>query len=390
VESRIVEANGVKVGLFGLTIDIAKPEYVLSFREPVEEARRLSGDLRRQGAEVVVAVTHLTLDQDKGILDILGDEGPDLIIGGHEHKRQSYKRGRHRVIKADADAVSAAIVRITLKWDPDRLKWVPQASEEPTYRDLGGDRPPPDEEVNRAVQEWNDRFDMEFCLPRGNPVNCLDEEIGRTEVTLVAEEEQIRSCETNFGNWIADKALAAFTDQKAQGAIINAGSLRLNQNIPQGPILRRDLEELIQYDNKLRLIEVNGTTLRDIARNAIDGWPGNGRWLQVSGLLFHVDPRNPFGSRLELRDQNGSSREIKPDEKVRIVVTDFMLDEKGNQDGYKMLRATQVVAESPDKKLMDILREALKPSKEPGSNGINPGRTGSIHFVPGVETPCEG
>ena len=90
-------------------------------------------------------------------------------------------------------------------------------------------------------------------------MNCLDEEIGRTEVTLEAEEEQIRSCETNFGNWIADQALDAFRDWGAQGAIINAGSLRLNQNIPQGPILRRDLEELIQYDNKLRLIEVKGT-----------------------------------------------------------------------------------------------------------------------------------
>ena len=110
----IVEIGGIRVGLFGLTTGIKKPAYVAMIADPVETARHHCDALRRAGAEVVVALTHLSVNQDKGILRRLGAAGPDLIIGGHEHTRLAAQvRGRW-VINADSDAVTATVARVRL------------------------------------------------------------------------------------------------------------------------------------------------------------------------------------------------------------------------------------------------------------------------------------
>jgi 2',3'-cyclic-nucleotide 2'-phosphodiesterase (5'-nucleotidase family) len=85
VDSVIQESGGIKVGVFSLTTDDTRPEYVAEFAEPEITARRMTAQLRQQGAEVVVALTHLPIDEDIAVLRKLGADGPDLIIGGHEH-----------------------------------------------------------------------------------------------------------------------------------------------------------------------------------------------------------------------------------------------------------------------------------------------------------------
>ena len=64
---------------------------------------------------------------------------------------------------------------------------------------------------------------------------------------LRPEETEIRRYETNLGNWVADQARQLFPE--ANMALINAGSLRLNQDIPAGPIRVRSLEELFAFPN---------------------------------------------------------------------------------------------------------------------------------------------
>ena len=91
MSSRIVESGGVRVGIFGLTTDkksANKIAYVDAFMDPIRIAREQTKLLREQGAELVIALTHLSLGKDREILEKLGDKGPHLIIGGHEHQRQ--------------------------------------------------------------------------------------------------------------------------------------------------------------------------------------------------------------------------------------------------------------------------------------------------------------
>lgn len=52
-------------------------------------AKTYTAALRSEGAQVVIALTHLTVEQDFSLLESLGDKGPDVIFGGHEHNEQT-------------------------------------------------------------------------------------------------------------------------------------------------------------------------------------------------------------------------------------------------------------------------------------------------------------
>ncbi len=156
VPRKIVESGGIKVGLFGLTIDTTVPAYA-TIGDFTAAARRLTAELRAEGAEVVVGLTHLDLDQDTSILRTLGDEGPDLILGGHEHTIQLESVGERWVCKADADAASACVVRITA--DVSGKVRVG----EPEHRPLGGTEPPPDPALECVARHWLALHEQKFC-----------------------------------------------------------------------------------------------------------------------------------------------------------------------------------------------------------------------------------
>lgn len=262
----LVESGGIRIGLFSLTTDVKHPAYVETFEEPIQVARRLTALLRQQGAEVVVALTHLPASRDLALLRTLGAQGPDLIIGGHDHERQVHLAGGHRqVIKADADARSAGVVRIYLDANGG-------IGIEPEFRILDAGVMP-DPILEARVGEWARRFDLETCTGRGEPAGCLDQPLGRTRVALVAEELEIRRFETNLGNFVADQALAAFAERGAQIAFVNSGSLRLNQDMPAGTRLTQShLLDLFAYPSPLVLIRLDGATLQRIAERSIQQW----------------------------------------------------------------------------------------------------------------------
>ena len=57
--SIMLDLDGTKVGVFGLTTDINTPVYVRKDTDYAEVARRMSSELRAQGAHYVLALTHL-------------------------------------------------------------------------------------------------------------------------------------------------------------------------------------------------------------------------------------------------------------------------------------------------------------------------------------------
>jgi 5'-nucleotidase len=381
VDSKVVRVGGVSVGLFGLTTNIKVPDYILRIDEPIEVARSLSRLLRAQGAEVVIAVTHLPLSEDKRLLQELGADGPDLIIGGHEHTRQIAEVGGRIVIKADADAVSASVVEVGFN-----------TQGKPTfahhYLELQDATPSPDPLMAARVDDWMARHARAFCKLQKppEPPACLDDLLAHAAVELVAEEIEIRSYETNFGNWIADQALAAFRAEGAQVAFVNGGSLRLNQNIGAGqPVTRRDLEELLAFPTDLRLIKIDGALLKAVAQNAAQGWPGNGRWLQIAGFAFRHDRESGTADNVTLLTADGALP-IDNAQPILAVTGTYLLDTNGDQDGYKMLNMQQVVLGShDDRTLKQLVLEGLKAS---GGNGIQPRLEGRICSADRPHQPC--
>lgn len=392
VDSVLLDSGGVRVGVFSHTIGSKHPDYVDAFADPVATARRLSAELRDQGAELVIALTHQRMADDVALLEALGDAGPDLIIGGHEHNRQCRLVDGRLVIKADADLRTVAVVRVTPRpAGPPRVAFHYRALEDapvpgaplepgrhcaadavaaPPVRAAGAVAAEPG--MQARVQGWLSRFDREYCQDRELPPGCLAEPLGRTRVALVGEELEIRRFETNLGNWIADRARAAFAGQGAQIALLNSGGLRLNQDIPAGTALtRRHVDEILAYPTPLRLIRIDGTLLRQVLAHAVEDWTGNGWWLQVSGLAFRHDPAAGTAADLTLLGPDGP-RPIGPDQTLLVVVNEFLL----GGDGYNMLKAGQVVAGSPTDR--DLRRELIEALKTVGEGGIAPTVEGRI------------
>ena len=86
--------------------------------------------------------------------------------------------------------------------------------------------------------------------------------------------------------------MSEFEGQGVQAAIINAGALRLNQDVPADvEVPRRVVEELFGFPMAPILVEVTGKQLKDYLTGSVAYWPGDGMWNQVSGIAFRHDAK---------------------------------------------------------------------------------------------------
>jgi 2',3'-cyclic-nucleotide 2'-phosphodiesterase (5'-nucleotidase family) len=376
----LVESGGIAIGIFGDTIP-TDAQYA-EFADPIETARALTADLRAQGAEVVVGLTHLNAADDRKLLEILGDAGPDLIVGGHDHEKmviQAGPAGKRLALKADADARTVSVIRLSL----DRNGRLDVAHD---FRTLSGVNPKPDPDTLSLVGDWQAKHEQEFCAQAKASPGCLGELYGSTRTLLEAEETKIRRQETSLGDWVADLMKKEMEPCGAQVAFINSGSLRLNQDLPAGTrITRRHVEELFGYETPLRLVRIDGATLQQVAEQSLRAWPGSGSWLQISGFAWVHDTQGKTATGLTLLTPQGP-RPVRPDEEILAAVDDYLVNpEIGDQDGYVMLQPSRIVggcaADGHDlKKVVETALRAAQPQ------GIAPRVEGRI-CQPG-QSPC--
>jgi 2',3'-cyclic-nucleotide 2'-phosphodiesterase (5'-nucleotidase family) len=372
--TKIVESGGVRVGIFGLTTD-KKPAneiaYVDEFLNPVRVAEDQTKLLRAQGAEVVIALTHLALEKDREILEKLRERGPNLIIGGHEHQRHHVEIAGRWILKADADARTATVARIKMIGPRPFVSF--------GYRFLERDHFTPDIEMQKQVVQVLREHEDWFCLEHHEVAGCLHQRVGETAVPLIGEELEIRSYETNLGNWVADQVRAVAED--ADIAFINSGSLRANQNIPPGPITKRDLEELLPYNTELVQVALDKEQLDAVLERATEGWSGKGQWLQISGFAFQHDPNKPEGHRVDavVLLQNGKMMKL-PARPLQAITYKFLIE---GGDGYDMLKPLKWVPIA--RPLKERLYQILLASKEP----IQPKVDGRICNLAEIDNrPC--
>lgn len=332
--NKIMTLDGIKIGLFGISTDIKTPDYAKIGTNYKAIAAGQTEYLKSKGADLVIALTHLSLDEDKAILS-LGHDGPDVIFGGHEHDSKIVQQGGRYIIKADADALTASVTKITLNKFGKLLL-------EPSIVPLN-ETVMPDTVVQGAVDQWKVNYSNAICDLKGSEGGCGSKVLGKTDVELIGVEKRIRRYETNLGNWLADVALNEFDAQGAQIAFLNSGGIRLNQNIPSGSDLTdQHLDDLLPFDTELVLLEISGEELKQVVGRAIQGWEGNGWWLQISGFAFTHDSRNGVASNIRIRE-NDKYRKLKPGERIRAVTTAYLVDRETNQDGYTFLGPEHVV-----------------------------------------------
>ena len=255
--------NGIDVGIMGLLYPLKK-SYVQS-TDPISAARDSMAALRDDGADVVVAVTHQDMPDD--VKMVQGVPGIDVVVGGHDHLFMQRQSGGTWIAKADADAKSVIV------WDVavprfGRVTATP-------LRFVLDSTVAKDPVVDLEVQRWMSELSAKLG---GN------ETLGTTKNLLEGVEPAVRGRETALGNLLAD---VAREQMQTDVGLINGGSIRINDNIPPGPITKYDMEGIFYYTNTLVGFSVTGEQLLDLLRNSVSrADSGDGRFLQVSGLTF--------------------------------------------------------------------------------------------------------
>src|SRR5215204_2725465 len=332
------EFGGVKIGIFGLVLpetkSTSRPGDNVEFRSPCETAKEMVSQLHAQGVKVVVALTHLSMREDK---EVARCANVNLIIGGHEHTLLESHAGTAPIFKMTADA--RELGRIDLNISPtgelDSIDW----------------KVIPVDSTTKEAPEF-----AAIYRKYANLLAELAKPIGRTSVPLDARSKESRTRETNAGNFIADSFRKATA---ADVGLMNGGSVRADSIIGPGRLKQRDLLSILPFKNKLVKIEVSGATLRaalehGVSRSAEDSEPGG--FPQVSGVQFSFDATRKPGARLVDVKVNGLP--LDDAKKYTLTTTTFIALDGG--DGYSMFKGSPVII-PPDRAPIDVdaVRKAL-------------------------------
>lgn len=309
--SLVVDLQGLRVGLMGLLYPVDRG-YARA-ADVMGSARATVDSLRRRGAQVIVAVTHQDMGDDVKLVESV--PGIDVVIGGHDHLFMQQRVGNTWITKADADVKSAIVYDITVPGE-GAIRTAP-------VRVVVDSTIPKDAAVDAAVQRWMTALNEKLG---GNDT------IGTTRNLLEGVEPAVRGRETALGNLLADVARQRM---KTDVAVINGGGIRINDNIPPGPITKYDMEGVFYYNNRLVAFEATGQQLLDMLRNSVSrADAGDGRFLQISGMRFRYHPRDgKFLVNAEDVEVGGKPLDLA--RKYSVATVDYLW-QKGTEDGYEI------------------------------------------------------
>jgi len=318
----LVTLGGVRVGLFGLTTaqaaQTSRPGPDVTFAQPVTAAKDVAARLRAQGASIVVAVTHVTMAEDKAIA---AAADVDVILGGHEHEPLVAEEGKTLITKAGSDARYLVQVDVWLTREGRLVErsW--------RFREVSR-RIAPDPAVEALVRDYARRLDRE-----------LDAVVGKSSVPLEARSATLRTEETNLGDFVADALRERLgTDV----AVINGGAIRTNRTVPPGPLTRRDVLSLLPFTDMVVKLEMRGADLRAALEHGLTQTDRvGGGFLQLSGARVVWDPRLAPGRRIV--DVSVAGKPLADDAVYSVAVSGYLV--RGG-DGYTVFAHAKTIVDA--------------------------------------------
>ena len=323
------------IGLFGLltpeTARLSSPGPTVTFAPVVPTAKTAVAALRQAGADVIIALTHLSIAEDRALAQQV--PGISVILGGHDHEPITWYEGGTLIHKAGYDA--HYLGRIDLTIEKKVTEKGAQVTVTPSWRMLANRGVTPDPGVATEVARYTAALDKELGQP-----------LGQTQTALNSQTAEVRTRETTMGNLIADALREAL---QADVALINGGGIRGNRLYEAGTTLtRRDILQELPFGNPGVLVELSGADLLAALENGVSQVENKaGRFPQVSGLRLMYNPGKPAGSRV--LDVQIGGKALDRTATYRVASNDFLL--KGG-DGYSSLSQGKVLIDASGGTLM--------------------------------------
>jgi 5'-nucleotidase len=287
--------------------------------------------------------------------------GIDLVIGGHSHTKMLNEEGSNysypemigSVPVVQAYAYTKYLGKLTVSFDGSGN--VTSASGNPILLDASII---PDEETAARIAEM------------GAPIEEMKKKVvAKAASDIDGDRANCRVRECQMGNLVADAMLERVSSQGVEIAIQNGGGLRAS--IGSGNVTMGDVLTVLPFQNTLSTFEVTGETIIAALENGVSQMEEvKGRFPQVAGLSFAVNPSAEVGSRVSKVFVGGSP--IDRGKTYKVVSNNYV---RNGGDGYKMFRgASNAYDYGPD--LADVTAEFL--AKQ---NGYQPYLDGRIEVT---------
>lgn len=331
----MVERGGYKIGFLGLltpeTALISSPGPDVLFGSMSEVGGVLAADLKKAGADIVIALTHDGFSSDQDLLRSVPDI--DILLGGHDHLLLAWYDGRQVVMKAGSQGSYVGVLDLAI--DRTEGSRGPKLVWTPNYDLISTSDVVPDPAVAAKVKGYQDKLDQELGVV-----------IGESNSELDTRRASVRSGETAFGNLLTDAMRAA---TRSDVAITNGGGIRGDRQYPAGAKLtRKDVLTELPFGNKTVKLSLGGADLMLALENAVSQVEDTkGRFGQVSGLRFVYDASKSAGSRVTSVKIGGG--DLDPAKTYTLATNDFMA--RGG-DGYAMFRSARVLIDAKSATLM--------------------------------------
>jgi len=274
VQRVILQWQGWRVGLLGLAeaewLDILGAcDKELVYEDFCQAASREAKQLRAEGCDLVVALTHMRLNNELLLAERCSEV--DLILGGHDHLSRAELHCDCPVIKSGSDFEELTVIRVckTPAAHPGRrglfFSWV----KVPITTAV-----PSDPEMQAIVLRFSgERVKTRVLAHFAEPLDCRF--------------ATIRSQESAIGNLLSDVVRTHFS---CDVALINSGHIRLNGLIPAGEFTEQDLRTLLPVEDDLCWVRLSGTHLLRALEEGVSKLPAlEGRFPMLSGVRLLLD-----------------------------------------------------------------------------------------------------
>jgi len=351
-----LDVGGEKIGIVSAlamdTPETSSPGPKVIFQDDLESLAADVEELTDAGVSKIIALTHEGYHRDQEIAGEIA--GVDAVVGGHSHTLLGNMEGAEgpypTMVKA-ADGTEVPVTtayaygkylgHLVLTWD-DQGKLV-SAGGEPILLDASVK---PDEAIAARVKEM------------AAPIEELKTKlVAETKAPIDGGRESCRQRECEMGVVVADAMLARVKDQGVSIAVQNGGGLRAS--IDAGPVTMGEVISVLPFQNTLSTFWLKGEDVVAALENGASQYEeGAGRFAQVAGLKYTVDPSAEAGKRVsDVQVREGAGwKPIDPAAEYGVVSNNYM---RGGGDGYKVFATNGTKAYDFGPDLADVLAEYL-------------------------------
>ncbi|MEM9580266.1 MAG: bifunctional metallophosphatase/5'-nucleotidase [Pseudomonadota bacterium] len=346
-KSTVIERGGEKLGLIGLTPEdtheLASPGPNITFTDPVDAVQGEVDKLTGMGVNKIIVLSHSGYEVDKMVA--AETTGVDVIVGGHSNTLLSNTNeravgpyptmvGNTAIVQAYAYGKFLGELNVSFN-DAGEIT---EATGEPLIID---GQVAEDADTKARIKE------------AAEPLEEIRNKVVAEAAEAIEGDRAIcRVQECQMGNLVADAMLDRVKDQGIEVAIANSGGLRAS--IDAGEVTQGEVLTVLPFQNTLSTFRVTGETLVAALENGVSQMEEvKGRFPQVAGMTFTVDPSADVGSRIS--DVMIGGAPVDPAKLYGVVSNNYV---RGGGDGYKMFRDAQDAYDfGPD--LADVTAEYL-------------------------------